>query len=292
MDFWLSLTPTVESLVAQALAVLLIFGSYSPPAYFSPAVCTITSMKQGICGRLDMQNLNRLRRRVLLQSLALFPAAADSASEKSSPLDDDRAGWNRVYTYDIARLAPNLDRFLAQVIEGRKPGLALDVGMGQGRNSFFLGRLGWDVTGVDIPDKGIELAEKEAARLRLKIFCVLADIAAFDIGKTKWDLIVDVYVGHLILLKASRLAQELTSGGQLLVEQYHRDIGRVSLSGGQLGYPVNALLETFIPALRIVQYKGVLHSPDWRGQGERASLVRMLSGKGYAVDVHIRRGHP
>jgi len=104
--------------------------------------------------------------------------------------------------------------------------------------------------------------------------------------------IVGVYAGRLILLQASRLTQELTSGGQLLVEQYHRDIGRVSLSGGQLGYPVNALLETFIPALRIVQYKGVLHSPDWRGQGERASLVRMLSGKGYAVDVHIRRGHP
>ena len=105
--------------------------------------------------------------------------------------------------------------------------------------------------------------------------------------------IVGVYAGRLILLQASRLTQELTSGGQLLVEQYHRDVGRVLLSGGrQLGYSVNALLETFVPVLRIVQYKEVLDSRDWRAQGERMSRVRMLSRKGYAVDVHIRRGHP
>ena len=74
--------------------------------------------------------------------------------------------------------------------------------MGQGRNSLFLARLGWDVTGVDISDKAIDLAHKEATGLGLKINCVVADIAAFDVGKAKWDLIVGVYMGRLILFQS------------------------------------------------------------------------------------------
>ena len=164
-----------------------------------------------------MQNSNRLRRRAVLQSLALLPVAAVATSQKSSPPDDDRAVWNRVYTYDTARLAPYPNRFVAEIVQGRKPGRALDVGMGQGRNSLFLARLGWDVTGVDVSDKAIDLAHQEATRLGLKINCVVADIAAFDVGKAKWDLIVGVYMGRLILFQAAALTQGLNSGGLLVV---------------------------------------------------------------------------
>ena len=227
-----------------------------------------------------MTNLGRLDRRALLQSLALLPAAAAAAPQMSFTLEDERAVWNRVYTKDIPDLPPYPNRFLAQVIEGRKPGRALDVGMGQGRNSLFLARLGWDVTGVDISEKGINLAEKEAARLRLKIHCALADIATYDVGKAKWDLIVGVYMGRLILFQGDRLTQGLASGGVLVVEHFRRDVGRVSLSGGRLGYPANALLETFVPFLHIVRYEEVLDFPDWGDQGERAPLVRMLARRG------------
>ena len=224
-----------------------------------------------------MQNLRKLHRRALLQSLALLPAAAVGAPQKPLPPDDDRAAWNRVYTHDTTSLAPYPNRFLAEVVQGRKPGRALDVGMGQGRNSLFLARLGWNVTGVDISDKAIDLAHKEATRLGLKINCMLADIAAFDVGKARWDLIVGVYMGRLILFQAAALTQGLASGGMLVVEHYRRDVGRVSLSGGRLGYPVNVLLETFVASLRIVRYEEVLDFPDW---GERAPLVRMLFRKG------------
>jgi SAM-dependent methyltransferase len=227
-----------------------------------------------------MQDLHRISRRSALHAFALLPAAAAVASQKASLSDDGRAVWNRVYTHEIASLAPYPNRFLAEVVQGRKPGRALDVGMGQGRNSLFLARLGWDVTGVDISDQGIDIAQKEAARLGLKIHCVLADIAAFDVGRTKWDLIVGVYMGRLILLEASHLTRGLTSEGLMVVEHFRRDVGRLSLSDGQLGYPVNALLETFVPSLRIVRYEEVLDFPDWGDQGERAPLVRMLARKG------------
>ena len=154
--------------------------------------------------------------------------------------------WNRVYTYDTARIAPYPNRFLAEIVQGRNPGRALDVGMGQGSNSLFLARLGWDVTGIDISDKAIDLARKEAARLRLKINYVVADISAFDVGKAKWDLIVGVYMGRLILFQSAAL-----TSGSLPEDCWWWSI-TAAMSGefhfrGQLGYPVNALLETFVP---------------------------------------------
>src|SRR5260370_4164095 len=50
----------------------------------------------------------------------------------------------------------NPNGFLVEMTRQRKPGRALDVGMGQGRNSIFLAQQGWDVTGFDPADEGGE----------------------------------------------------------------------------------------------------------------------------------------
>jgi SAM-dependent methyltransferase len=227
-----------------------------------------------------MQPIMRMSRRALVQSLAFFPAVAGDALQEPSPAENDRAVWNGVYSNEDSRVANYPNRFLADIVRDQKPGRALDIGMGQGRNSLFLARLGWDVTGVDVSDKAIDFAKKEAARLDLKINCVVSNFLVFDVGKDRWDLIVGMYMGRLILSHAQRVSEGLVSGGLLAVEHYRRDIGRNSLAGGRLGYPVNALLEAFAPALRIVRYEEVLDFPDWGDQGERVPLVRMLAMKG------------
>lgn len=227
-----------------------------------------------------MQQMKQMSRRAAVQSLAFLPAVAAGALHGASPDEQIRDVWNGVYSKEDSGIPTFPNRFLAEMVQGRKPGRALDVGMGQGRNSLFLARLGWDVTGIDVSDKGIDLAEKEADRLGMKMNYVVSDISAFDVGKERWDLIVGVYVGREILFQASHLTTGLNSGGMLVVEHYRRDVGRVSLSGCRLGYPVNALLETFVPSLRIVRYEEVLDFPDWGDQGVRAPLVRMLASKG------------
>ena len=52
---------------------------------------------------------------------------------------------------------------LVSATKGRRPGKALDIGMGQGRNSIFLAQQGWKVTGFDPSDEGIHQAEERAA---------------------------------------------------------------------------------------------------------------------------------
>ena len=227
-----------------------------------------------------MQSMKKISRRTAMQSIAFLPAVSALALQSPPATEQIRDQWNGIYSNQDSGVPGFPKRFLAEMVQGRKPGRALDVGMGQGRNSLFLARLGWDVTGVDVSDKGIDLAKKEAARLGLTMNYVLSDISAFDLGSDRWDLIVGLYVGREILFQASHLTDGLTSGGLLVVEHYRRDVGRISVSGGRLGYPINALLETFVPSLRIVRYEEVLDFPDWGDQGVRAPLVRMLASKG------------
>jgi SAM-dependent methyltransferase len=224
--------------------------------------------------------MKSISRRAVVQSLAFFPALSAAALQEPSQIEQVRAVWNGVYSKPDSGITNYPNRFLAEVVQDRKPGRALDVGMGQERNSLFLARLGWDVTGIDISDKGIALAKKEAARLALKIDCRVSDFSMFEAGKNRWDLIVGMYVGRLILIEASKISDGLSSGGLLAVEHYHRDINRGSVAGGKLGYPVNALLEAFAPSLRIVRYEEVVDFPDWGDQGKKVPLVRMLARKG------------
>ena len=51
--------------------------------------------------------------------------------------------WNEVFLRGVTfNLKPN--NLLAEAIKGRKPGAALDVGMGQGRNALYLAKQGWE----------------------------------------------------------------------------------------------------------------------------------------------------
>jgi len=227
-----------------------------------------------------MTTTHRVTRRAAVQSLLLLPSTMVLAAQEPPPADKDRALWNKVYSEEERRVTSYPNRLLADVVQGKTPGRALDIGMGQGRNSLFLARLGWDVTGVDISDKGIEIAKKEAEKANLKVNCVVADFATFDTGKDQWDLVAGIYMGGLILNQAKRIAEGLKRGALLVVENFHRDVNVTALTGGKLGYPVNALLETFVPLLRIVRYEEILDFPDWSNRGEKVPLVRMLARKG------------
>ena len=223
---------------------------------------------------------NSMSRRTLVKSLLLVPSAAEAALQQILPPDQGRQIWNKVYSEEDSRVTNYPNRFLAELVQGRTPGKVLDIGMGQGRNSLFLARVGWNVTGVDISDKGIEIARREAQEANLNINCVVADFASFDLGNAQWDLILGIYMGGLVLTNAKRIADALRPGGVLVVENFHQDINRTALTGGMLGYPANVLLETFVPLLRIVRYEEVFDFPDWSNHGEKVPLARMCARKG------------
>jgi|SRR5579872_2386837 len=169
--------------------------------------------------------------------------------------------------------APNA--FLAQFIKTLKPGRALDVGMGQGRNTIFLAQQGWQATGIDLSDAGVNLAREQAAKLGLKLNAIVADARAYDFGDSQWDLIVFCYVPLMNL--AGRVERGLRPGGIVLVEDFHRDTARLRLLPAGLGD--NELLQTF-RGLRVLHYEDVVARQEWGAQLVDANrIVRLAAQK-------------
>jgi 2-polyprenyl-3-methyl-5-hydroxy-6-metoxy-1,4-benzoquinol methylase len=94
--------------------------------------------------------------------------------------------YNSIYSgRDGIPFPRNPNRFLVEMTKGLKPGWALDVGMGRGRNSIYLAKQGWEVTGFDASGEGVRLAQSEADRLGLKLSASVATFEQFDFGENR-----------------------------------------------------------------------------------------------------------
>jgi 2-polyprenyl-3-methyl-5-hydroxy-6-metoxy-1,4-benzoquinol methylase len=150
-----------------------------------------------------------------------------------NPPQNTKERWNKVYSNPKPTYPTEPNKFLTEVVRGRKTGKALDVGMGSGRNSLFLAQQGWEVTGVDISDEGIRVAKKQAAKLGVKLRAVLQSADEFNFGKEQWDLILGMYVHKTFTQNAVRIREGLKPGGIVVVEGFHRSIGNRILRDGK-----------------------------------------------------------
>jgi len=164
--------------------------------------------------------------------------------------------------------------FLVEVTRTRKPGKALDVGMGQGRNSIYLARHGWEVTGFDIADEGVRKARAEAARLGIKLSALVSTFDEFEFRENAWDLIVLMYVPTREI--APRAARALKPGGVIVVEDRHLETRRVWPEGGLFA---DNELPTLFPGLRVLRYEDQETRSDWQAERIQERLVRLVSEK-------------
>jgi len=105
--------------------------------------------------------------------------------------------WDRVFASGHPIFLETPTAFMVSAIENRRPGAALDVGMGQGRNSVYLAAHGWNVTGFDPSQEAIGIALSNAEKAGVKIRALVARDDEFDYGADRWDLIVVTYVKDL-----------------------------------------------------------------------------------------------
>ena len=197
------------------------------------------------------------------------------AQDKKKPAEQV---WNELFAKREGK-EHQFNKFLAESVKNLKPGKALDIGMGQGRNSLFLAALGWEVTGFDISEVGVKQAQAEAAKRGLKIDARVGDVDKFDYGKQRWDLVVGMYMHEYLARNAAKVVASLKPGGVLVVEGIHRDISKDNLQGERYGYGNNELLKLF-GGLRINHYEDTLALADWdRSKGKPVPVVRLLAIK-------------
>ena len=213
--------------------------------------------------------------RFLLAVALCLPGFLQAQDKKKSPEEI----WNDLFAKREGKVVP-YNRFLGDTVRDRQPGAALDVGMGQGRNSLFLAAMGWQVTGFDISAVGVKQAQAEAQRRGLKIDARVGDVDKFDYGKERWDLVVGMYMDKYLTRNAAKVVASLKPGGILVVEGIHRDIGKTALATGEpYGYQSNELPKVF-GKLRVLHYQDTMAQADWdRSGGKPVPVVRMVAVK-------------
>lgn len=190
-------------------------------------------------------------------------------------LEVDR--WNRILTSEKPAFNTEPNAFLVEMVKGRQPGAALDVGMGQGRNAIYLAQQGWAVTGFDPADKAVAQANATAAKLGVKLMTVIQGSEDFDFGQNRWDLVVLSYVTVRDI--ADRVIAALKPGGIVVIEGFHRDVTKQRPVGGGVVFDSNELL-TLFSKLRVLRYEDADATSDFGGAGSRAVRLCALKEAG------------
>ena len=214
----------------------------------------------------------------MIRTIAVVALLAPALALAQAPKKSADQVWNDLYAKREGK-EHQFNKFLAESVKGRQPGSALDIGMGQGRNSLFLAALGWQVTGFDISEVGVKQAQAEALKRDLKIDARVGDVDKFDYGTSRWDLVVGMYMHDYLTRNAKKIVASLKPGGMLVVEGIHRDVNKDNLQGEKYGHRTNELPKVF-GALRVVYYQDTMDKSDWeRSGGKPVPLVRLIAIK-------------
>lgn len=219
--------------------------------------------------------------RAAVQSRGLPPEDSDRQLAIVMRLMRDRTdAWPLIFDNIYASRTPNFSTapspLLMAAIDGRAPGRALDVGMGQGRNAVALARKGWDVTGIDMSAEGLAVSKANAALAGVTITAVHSSDKAFDYGRDRWDLIAVIYGPDSTTDEGfvQRLQEALRPGGIVVVESF------ASPRGATRRRPVDIdpadLLRAFA-GFRLLRFEDADGVSEWDPQP--TALVRMIAQK-------------
>ena len=97
----------------------------------------------------------------------------------------------------------DVERTWKPLLEGPgalSPGRALDIGCGSGRDAVYLAKRGWQITGVDFAETGLNIARQRARDEGVEVQWVKGDVAELGgLGLTPgYDLLYDFGCMHLL----------------------------------------------------------------------------------------------
>ncbi len=134
-------------------------------------------------------------------------------------IERERIYWDGVFKF---RGGPNAPlRLLQEIAHDLKPGTALDIAMGGGRNAVYLASLGWKVTGYDMSTEALAMARSTAQSAKVDLEAVEATHDSFEFGEGRWDLAVIsyAYVNPTDAAWPARLYRALKPGGIVVVQE-------------------------------------------------------------------------
>ncbi len=183
----------------------------------------------------------------------------------------DRDFWNNKFSDPKTEFKRAPSPLLVEAIRGRRPGRALDLGMGEGRNTIYLAQQGWQTTGVDLSDVAVAQAKTRAAQMHVTLTPIVDDLEHYELGKSKWDLIALFYMhawyNGTRPASAARILAALKPGGLLVIEGF---------SGPEtFMFQPNELLRDF-SGLHVLRYEDTEGEAEW-APGRASHIIRFIA---------------
>jgi len=200
------------------------------------------------------------------------------------PLHSPMDFWNQRFAEDALAYGDAPNAFVQEQVWRLPQGArVLLPGDGQGRNSVWLARQGFDVTCVDWSEAGLARALALAARHAVLIEPVCADLTTWLWPELEFDAVVAV---HLHLPPDARrqvhhaMLRALKPGGVLILEAF--DVEQINYASGgpnrlELLYSAEMLEEDFVDAeMLLLERAQVVLDEGLYHQG-MAEVVRMVA---------------
>jgi SAM-dependent methyltransferase len=134
--------------------------------------------------------------------------------------DRSRERWNRRWAGERAHTSTAASRFLVTEVADLRPGTALDLACGAGRNAVWLAERGWRVTAVDFSGVALGMARGLGAELRVEADWIEADVVSWTPPSRAYDLVCVLYLQLPAIERRTvlaRAAEALGAGGTLLI---------------------------------------------------------------------------
>lgn len=214
------------------------------------------------------------------------PSAASQQKPASSQQTINQIGTTYDLLYGLGAAPSALDPspFVVESVRQRKPGTALDIGSGNGRNSLYLAQRGWTVTAVDLSRVGLDQTRLTAEHLGVQVRTVAGDINRFDFGHNRWDLVLLIDFPFAYRQLLPRIREGLRPGGWLLIEAVSerewKEMKKTHDPHGKLPYTFmrRTDLDHAFAGFRVLHDESEFLPTPWGGH---AWMIRYLAQKPY-----------
>jgi len=200
-------------------------------------------------------------------------------------MTDAGSMWNERYgaTDYFYGTAPN--EFLRLAATSLRPGRALCLAEGEGRNAVWLAEHGFEVHSVDISSAGVDKTLRLAESRGVVVRATVGDLNDYVIEPASWDLIVSIFAHTPSALRRRihrAVVAGLAQGGTFILEAYTPDQIPLGTGGPKDPdmMPTAALLTEELDGLTIVECRETTRDVvEGSGHTGTAAVVQCVSTK-------------
>lgn len=168
-------------------------------------------------------------------------------------------------------LKPNKE--VINILKYKKSENVLDLGVGEGRNALFLAKRGFNVTGVDISETGIEKFLELAKKFKVKVRGIAVDITKFEFDKF-YDVIISTATLHFLSKKdinliIRKMKENTNKDGLNLITVFTVEDPGFKAHPEKMYYFQKSELQNFYKDWEILNYKEFLTKPEKHGKDRK-----------------------